>query len=163
MPPPPPGCLGRRTSPQTPPRRYQVSPAFATPTAHAPNPPTPPHPDPPRHPQILVAAATRICHNLGVLMNAGSELLLYQAHIDIIAHMPNDATTAGRTALAAWSAKENPAWLTAVRSDPLLPAGLLPKGYLGRQAWRKRKAAIRRAAVLAQQLTGEVRESSEDA
>jgi phenylacetic acid degradation operon negative regulatory protein len=42
----------------------------------------------------------------------------------------------------AWLAAERRAWLTAVESDPLLPAVLLPAGYLGQEAWKQRQAAF---------------------
>lgn len=41
-----------------------------------------------------------------------------------------------------WLAESQFAWLTAVNSDPLLPEPLLPKDYLGREAWRQRNAAL---------------------
>jgi DNA-binding transcriptional regulator PaaX len=45
----------------------------------------------------------------------------------------------------AWrAADEREAWLAAVQSDPLLPERLLPADYLGRPAWERRKAVLRR-------------------
>jgi len=40
-----------------------------------------------------------------------------------------------------WLAAERVAWVEALNADPLLPASLLPSGYLGRQAWSERQAA----------------------
>lgn len=37
-----------------------------------------------------------------------------------------------------WMSEERGAWLGAIRIDPLLPARLLPGGYLGQKAWRRR-------------------------
>ncbi len=76
----------------------------------------------------------------------------YQRHIDLMERFPKGKSGGNSTALAAWAARENAAWLKAVRSDPLLPAMLLPKGYLGQRAWRKRKAVIARAAALAERI-----------
>lgn len=38
-----------------------------------------------------------------------------------------------------WHAKESVLWTAAFSADPFLPAELLPVGYLGREAWRRRK------------------------
>ncbi len=62
------------------------------------------------------------------------------------------ATIKGRCSpdnLAEWSANEHAAWRAAVNADPLLPAELLPPGYLGRKAWRQRLATHAEAARLA--------------
>ncbi len=37
-------------------------------------------------------------------------------------------------------------------ADPLLPSELLPKGYLGRKVWRRRKAVLAEAARYASEL-----------
>jgi len=74
----------------------------------------------------------------------------YQRHIEVMERFPEGGAGTGRAAVAAWAARENEAWLAAVGADPLLPAVLLPKGYLGRRAWRKRKGVIGRAAALAE-------------
>ncbi len=66
--------------------------------------------------------------------------------------IPSDRTHPTPAALRAWAGEENKTWLKAARADPLLPAELLPKGYLGRTAWRKRLSMIRRAASLSKKL-----------
>lgn len=43
---------------------------------------------------------------------------------------------------AAWRRRENALWLRAVRSDPLLPRQLWPKGYRGEQAFFARAALL---------------------
>jgi DNA-binding transcriptional regulator PaaX len=40
-----------------------------------------------------------------------------------------------------WLAAERAAWSDALSLEPLLPEGLLPTGYLGREAWSQRQAA----------------------
>lgn len=54
--------------------------------------------------------------------------------------------------LVRWGEKENESWLAAVRLDPLLPSGLLPKDYLGKRAWRERKKALSQAGRIAEEL-----------
>jgi phenylacetic acid degradation operon negative regulatory protein len=49
-------------------------------------------------------------------------------------------------ALLRWAATERAAWLDAVTNDPLLPARLLPAGYLGQRAWRWRTEVLREAS-----------------
>jgi phenylacetic acid degradation operon negative regulatory protein len=64
----------------------------------------------------------------------------YTRHLTILAHRPASAlqTRAAAKSLLQWAAAERKAWLEAVTSDPLLPARLLPPGYLGQEAWRRR-------------------------
>ena len=80
---------------------------------------------------------------------------LYQQHLEVMKGFPKEKPVPSPKALASWAERENAAWLRAVRSDPLLPASLLPKGYLGRTAWRKRKGLIGRAAALAGRLASQ--------
>ena len=54
-------------------------------------------------------------------------------------------TEAAAGALLRWAAAEREAWLDAVTSDPLLPNRILPPGYLGQQAWRRRIEVLREA------------------
>lgn len=66
---------------------------------------------------------------------------LYREHLELLregAPLDEDAE-----ALLDWSTRENKAWLDAVGEDPLLPAELLPKGYLGRKAWAARKRVLK--------------------
>jgi phenylacetic acid degradation operon negative regulatory protein len=67
-------------------------------------------------------------------------------------------TKAGtRAELDLWMADERTAWRAALALDPLLPTELLPKGYEGRKAWRRRKAVLGEAARFASSLRrGEV-------
>jgi DNA-binding transcriptional regulator PaaX len=44
-----------------------------------------------------------------------------------------------------WAQMERTAWWTAVSLDPLLPNGLLPKAYLGKQVWVRRQEAFAQA------------------
>ena len=41
-----------------------------------------------------------------------------------------------------WLADERAAWMEAITCDPLLPEGLLPKGYLGQKALRERQSTF---------------------
>jgi len=47
-----------------------------------------------------------------------------------------------------WAEEEGFRWRQAVRFDPLLPAALLPPGYLGRRVWATRKKLLRKAAPI---------------
>lgn len=46
-------------------------------------------------------------------------------------------------ALRHWRAKENHLWLEAMKRDPLLPAVLHPRGYLGPEAYQRRRELLR--------------------
>jgi len=72
---------------------------------------------------------------------------LYRNHLAVLEKRPDEPlrTTPARRALQRWSAEERAAWLAAVTHDPLLPKSLLPRGYLGCQAWQRRVDALRRA------------------
>jgi len=65
---------------------------------------------------------------------------LYATHINILNKRPvrkvRDKTEGG--ALMRWAQREHAAWTNAIKTDPLLPAALLPPGYLGRRAWERR-------------------------
>jgi phenylacetic acid degradation operon negative regulatory protein len=52
-------------------------------------------------------------------------------------------------ALVEWTAEENAASRAALRHDPLLPSELLPKNFLGRKVWKKRKSVLADAALMA--------------
>ncbi|MCC5839471.1 MAG: hypothetical protein JJT96_05035 [Opitutales bacterium] len=65
----------------------------------------------------------------------------YEDHLQVLRDKP--PFSEGHAAFLAWSRRENNAWLTAVSEDPLLPAELLPRGYLGRKAWNKRKRVLK--------------------
>lgn len=44
--------------------------------------------------------------------------------------------------LQQWGAREREAWQDAAQIDPFLPGALLPRGYLGRKTWRRRKQVL---------------------
>jgi phenylacetic acid degradation operon negative regulatory protein len=71
----------------------------------------------------------------------------YARHLSILEEHPSGAVQTRATAktLLHWAAAERKAWIEAVTSDPLLPAPLLPPGYLGQQAWRRRLEVLRDA------------------
>lgn len=71
----------------------------------------------------------------------------YARHLKVLEKHPDGAlrNAAAAEALQRWAAAERAAWLDAVRSDPLLPAQLLPSGYLGQAAWRRRVKVLRDA------------------
>lgn len=65
----------------------------------------------------------------------------YQRYLDVLGSEPKEpATRPWRN----WFEVEWKAWTKAVRDDPLLPAALLPAGYLGQEAWRRRVTGRRR-------------------
>jgi DNA-binding transcriptional regulator PaaX len=55
-----------------------------------------------------------------------------------------------------WLAAERNAWRDAVSRDPLLPASLLPSGYLGRQAWSQRQSGYRAVAERGVKATSQI-------
>jgi len=64
----------------------------------------------------------------------------YLEHIALLETMPRAALKESGAArdLRKWAAAERESWLNAVSKDPLLPEALLPDGYIGRKAWRRR-------------------------
>ena len=70
----------------------------------------------------------------------------YARHLEVLERCPTDKLTNAEAirALRRWAADEREAWLRAVQSDPLLPQCLLPKDYLGRRAWERRKRVLHR-------------------
>jgi DNA-binding transcriptional regulator PaaX len=72
----------------------------------------------------------------------------YATHAKILGERPRAALRdeSGAKALLRWAVAEREAWLDAVKHDPLLPTRLLPPGYLGRQAWRRRVELARHAS-----------------
>jgi phenylacetic acid degradation operon negative regulatory protein len=71
----------------------------------------------------------------------------YAEHGKVLAQRPTGAPVgqASSEALRSWAARERVAWSGAVSIDPLLPQALLPKGYLGQKAWRRRIEVLRQA------------------
>ena len=68
----------------------------------------------------------------------------YARHQEILDEWPDGAIRNETKAkeLLRWAAAEREAWLDAVTNDPLLPARILPSGYLGQQAWRRRMEVL---------------------
>lgn len=60
-----------------------------------------------------------------------------------------------RESLMEWTAAENTAARACLRTDPLLPAELLPKNYLGQKTWDHRRKILSEAARLAAALRSE--------
>jgi phenylacetic acid degradation operon negative regulatory protein len=73
---------------------------------------------------------------------------LYGNHLSVLDARPHGRfrDVAAAHAFHKWATCERIAWLAAVSKDPLLPAPLLPKGYLGRKAWRARVDTMSQAA-----------------
>ncbi|MHB8521431.1 MAG: hypothetical protein ACYDH9_11835 [Limisphaerales bacterium] len=76
-------------------------------------------------------------------INAG-----YAKHAELLGRRPLQPllTEADATVFRRWAREEHQAWDTAVGLDPLLPACLLPPGYLGRKAVQKRRDTLAQAA-----------------
>ncbi len=64
----------------------------------------------------------------------------YTEHARILREMPakSPQSKTHAQALQFWVATERAGWLAAMDRDPLLPERILPPGYLGREAWRRR-------------------------
>ena len=73
----------------------------------------------------------------------------YQELLEVLERFPGIAKKHTRDALAAWTEAEHRATREAMAKDPLLPAELLPKQYMGRKVWKKRKKVLAEAAQLA--------------
>lgn len=73
----------------------------------------------------------------------------YIRYLEVLDDQPraNATTETAARRLLDWGRREREAWRDAMRDDPLLPERILPGGYLGRKAWRKRVAAMRRAGA----------------
>ena len=72
----------------------------------------------------------------------------YARYLKVLEEHPIAALRNERAAkaLLRWSTTERETWLHAVTNDPLLPARLLPSGYLGERAWRRRVKGLRDAS-----------------
>lgn len=72
---------------------------------------------------------------------------LYQEHIAILKTHPRGEIEDQNAAekLRKWGSLEREAWNAAMSADPLLPKRLIPKGYLGFEAWRLRTEVLVRA------------------
>ncbi len=71
----------------------------------------------------------------------------YTEHLKVLDDMPTESLRdeASAQRLNKWANLERVAWLTAVEIDPLLPERLLPAGYGGQRAWKRRIEVLRRA------------------
>jgi phenylacetic acid degradation operon negative regulatory protein len=71
----------------------------------------------------------------------------YSRHLKLLDARPEGKleTEAEAKALLCWATAERKAWLSAVTRDPLLPEKILPDGYLGWKAWRRRIEVFREA------------------
>jgi phenylacetic acid degradation operon negative regulatory protein len=71
----------------------------------------------------------------------------YARHLRFLGDKPGGVlgSELAAKALLRWAVAEREAWLTAVRGDPLLPEKILPAGYLGQQAWRRRVEVLQEA------------------
>jgi DNA-binding transcriptional regulator PaaX len=77
----------------------------------------------------------------------------YQDYLDLVkTTQPKRPTPAGARA---WISAEQAAWSRAFNKDPLLPSKLLPKNYLGREAWSKRSGVLNNAAQMTVALKAE--------
>jgi phenylacetic acid degradation operon negative regulatory protein len=72
----------------------------------------------------------------------------YARHLEVLASRPRDPLSdqAAAKSFRKWASREREAWLSAVADDPLLPAALLPRDYLGRKAWQTRLKVMTEAA-----------------
>jgi phenylacetic acid degradation operon negative regulatory protein len=74
---------------------------------------------------------------------------LYRAVSAVLERLPAVVSAGRKEEFEEWSAAEQGAWGAALRADPLLPAELLPDGYLGRAVSRQRRAALAKASRFA--------------
>ncbi|MFN0075153.1 MAG: hypothetical protein ACKVY0_01635 [Prosthecobacter sp.] len=81
---------------------------------------------------------------------------LYAVHLKVLEQRPAGSlqSVQGRKSLQRWASAERAAWLDAVKTDPLLPERILPSGYLGRKAWRRRVEVLRAAGRLLRSFNG---------
>lgn len=85
--------------------------------------------------------------DLEIVTGAWSFQLLgrrYERYLSFLA-----APLPDRSGLPEWGRCENTLWRNAIGIDPLLPQALLPKGYLGREAYHRRRAVFSNLAPLA--------------
>jgi DNA-binding transcriptional regulator PaaX len=69
---------------------------------------------------------------------------LYARHLSVLDERPVQKVRTANQAnsLLQWARTEYEAWNKAIREDPLLPQALLPTGYLGQRAWKRRMKVI---------------------
>jgi DNA-binding transcriptional regulator PaaX len=78
----------------------------------------------------------------------------YQELQVVLDHFQEVARGKTRESLAEWTASENAATRACMGIDPLLPAQLLPKNYMGRKVWSQRRKILAGAARLASLFQG---------
>ena len=77
----------------------------------------------------------------------------YARYLKVLERCPNTAAFSSSPELVQqWAADERQAWQAAVGLDPLLPQRLLPRDYLGRQAWARRIEVLGEAGGLLRSL-----------
>ncbi len=71
----------------------------------------------------------------------------YATYLEHLKRLPQQPLTDLNSAerIREWASRERTMWLNLMELDPLLPESLLPKGYLGQKAWRKRSRALQKA------------------
>lgn len=84
--------------------------------------------------------------NFGAIHAAYQQL---QAVLDGFSKVASHLT---RESLREWTASENAATRACLRIDPLLPAELLPKDYLGQETWRNRSKILAEVSRVASSL-----------
>lgn len=67
----------------------------------------------------------------------------YELYVELLNSRPSQV--ASRASKRSWLSAEWRAWRLALGADPLLPERLLPDGYLGREAWKRRNEVLRHA------------------
>jgi phenylacetic acid degradation operon negative regulatory protein len=72
----------------------------------------------------------------------------YAAYRQLLAKRPRNRlnTKTAATVFHRWLQEEQHTWKAAMEIDPLLPARLLPREYIGRDAWRDRLEVMKQAA-----------------
>lgn len=72
---------------------------------------------------------------------------LYHRYLKVLSERPTSQKRDRAEArdLRHWAGLERAAWKDALAGDPLLPTELLPRDYLGKQAWRRRVKVLREA------------------
>lgn len=73
----------------------------------------------------------------------------------VLKRFPTSQTGVTRTRIEAWTRAEKAASHAALGGDPLLPAELLPKPYLGREVWQERRKTLSVAAKTVSQFAQE--------
>jgi len=73
----------------------------------------------------------------------------YGSYLEVLEQRPAGSVRddAAARKLQLWGRAERESWQQAVWRDPLLPDRLLPEGYLGRRAWRRRIKALAEAGA----------------